>query len=157
MSTPHEFPKIDPQRLGQALLMLRVTLGFFLLLWGIEKFVIPERTVGIFGKYYGMTIEVSLAPLIGAAECLLAIAVLAGLWRTWSYGIATLIHAYSVISSWEALIDPWGLISGQVKHLFLAGVPVLAAFVVLFMLRAHDIFSFDYKRRWRRQITGADG
>ena len=33
--------------LPRALLVLRVTLGLFLLQWGLEKFIVPENTVGI--------------------------------------------------------------------------------------------------------------
>jgi putative oxidoreductase len=36
--------------LSQALLVLRVTLGLFLLQWGVEKFVMPQNTVTIGGS-----------------------------------------------------------------------------------------------------------
>jgi putative oxidoreductase len=139
------------RRIALALLILRLSLGIFLLLWGIEKLVIPERTVGIYGKFYGITITTSIAPLLGIAQITLSLALLGGLWRRWSYGLATLLHAYSVTTSWQFLIDPWGLIGGEVKHLFLAGVPVLAGFVALYMLRELDLWTIDAKRQARKQ------
>ena len=126
-----------------ALLILRLSLGGFLLLWGLEKIIIPDRTVGIYDKFYGIPIDVAIAPMLGALQIALSIALLIGFQRRWSYGLATLLHAYSVISSWRALIDPWGLIYGEVKHLFLAGVPVLAGFIVLYMLREMDLWTVD--------------
>ena len=52
-----------------------------------------------------------------------------------------------MIASWRPLIDPWGLIGGEVKHLFLAGVPVLAAFAALYMLREMDLWTMDGRRQ----------
>ncbi len=144
--TRFEFTNNSHQKIALALLILRVSLGVFLLLWGLEKIIIPDRTVGIYDKFYGIPIDVAIAPMLGALQIALSIALLIGFQRRWSYGIATLLHAYSVISSWQALIDPWGLIYGEVKHLFLAGVPVLAGFVVLYMLREMDIWTVDGRR-----------
>ncbi len=137
------------RRVALALLILRVTLGLFLLLWGLEKLIIPARTVGIYDHFYGIPMTTAVAPVLGVLQVALALALLAGLWRRWSYGLATLIHAFSVIASWRPLIDPWGLIGGEVKHLFLAGVPVLAGFVVLYMLRDLDLWTIDGQRTRR--------
>ena len=58
-----------------------------------------------------------------------------GIFRTPAYGAAMALHAVSVLVSWRQLIDPW---SDPVAHLFIAGVPVLGAFVALFLLRHSD-------------------
>jgi len=134
------------RQVALALLILRISLGVFLLLWGLEKIIIPARTVGIYDKFYGIPIDTAIAPMLGALQIALAAALLIGFKRRWSYGLATLLHTYSVVSSWRSLIDPWGLIYGEVKHLFLAGVPVLAGFIVLYMLREMDLWTVDGRR-----------
>jgi putative oxidoreductase len=127
-----------------ALAVLRVSLGGFFLLWGLEKFVIPTATVGIWAKFYGVGLAASLVPLVGAFESGLAVAIAVGLWRRVSYGLGLVVHAASVLSSWRQLIDPWGLRSGgPPNHLFLAGVPVLAGFVALYLLWSGDSWSLD--------------
>lgn len=127
-----------------ALAVLRVSLGVFLLLWGVEKFVIPTSTVRIWDTFYGMGLAVSLVPFVGALESVLAVAIVVGLWRRVTYGLGLLVHSVSVLSSWRQLIDPWGLRSGgSPNHLFLAGVPVLAGFVALYLLRARDSWTLD--------------
>jgi uncharacterized membrane protein YphA (DoxX/SURF4 family) len=148
-------PTPQGRRIALALLILRITLGLFLLLWGLEKLIIPERTVGIYDHFYGIPMTTAVAPVLGVLQVALSLALLVGLWRRWSYGLATLVHAYSVIASWQPLIDPWGLIWGEVKHLFLAGVPVLAGFVVLYMLRDLDLWTVDGQRA-RRGESPAD-
>jgi putative oxidoreductase len=123
------------ESLRPALLALRITLGIFLLQWGAEKFVMPEMTVGIWGHFYGMSIPRALGYLFGVVEIALALCLFFGLFRTLAYGAATALHAVSVIVSWRQLIDPWG---DPINHLFIAGLPVLGAFLALFLMRNYD-------------------
>jgi len=116
-----------------ALLILRAGLGVFLLLWSIDKIVAPESTAEIFSFFYGIDLAVSLAPTVGVLEAVLSLAFLAGIWKTWTYGAATAIHAVSTLSTWKQLANPFGE-----NHLFIAAIPVLAAFVALFLLRRED-------------------
>jgi len=133
-----------------ALAVLRMSLGVFLLLWGVEKFVIPEVTVQIWGGFYGVGLAAALVPLVGALESALALAITVGLWRRATYGLGLLLHAVSVAATWRQLLDPWGLRSGgSPNHLFLAGVPVLAAFVALYLLRDRDAWTLDERVRHR--------
>jgi uncharacterized membrane protein YphA (DoxX/SURF4 family) len=121
--------------LTRALLILRVTLGLFLLQWGIEKFVVPQNTVLIWGYFYGLDVPQVLSYLFGTVEIAIAICLFLGLYRTVSYGAALALHAVSVLVSWRQLLDPW---SDPANHLFIAGVPVLGAFAALFLLRRWD-------------------
>jgi len=121
------------RELPTALLVLRVGLGVFLLLWSIDKMVAPEQTVKIFQHFYKTPLPAGLAPAVGAVEAALSLALLAGLWKTWTYGAALVLHAISTLSTWQRLLAPFGE-----NHLFIAAIPVLAAFVALFLLRRED-------------------
>lgn len=123
------------QALPRALLALRVTLGVFLLQWGLEKFVVPQNTPAIWGYFYSLNVPQALAYLFGAAEIAIAACLFLGAFRTIAYGAALALHAVSVIVSWRQLIDPWG---DPVNHLFIASVPVLGALLALFLLRHWD-------------------
>ena len=46
--------------LFRALLALRITLGLFLLQWGIEKFVVPHSNVVIWSYFYGLDVSQAL-------------------------------------------------------------------------------------------------
>ncbi len=119
----------------QALLVLRITLGIFLLQWGIEKFVVPENTPGIWGYFYGLSVPLAAAYVFGIAEVAIAVSLFLGLFKTITYAAATLLHAITVAVSWRQLLNPW---ADPASHLFIAGVPVLGAFAALFLLRRHD-------------------
>ena len=122
-----------PRELPLALLVLRFGLGVFLLLWSIDKMVAPEQTAKIFEFFYKTPLPASVAPVVGALEAALSLALLAGLWKTWTYGAALAIHAISTLSTWKQLAAPFGE-----NHLFLAAIPVLAGFATLFLLRRED-------------------
>ncbi len=122
-----------PRELPVALLVLRVGLGVFLLLWSLDKMVAPEQTVKIFQFFYRTPLPASFAPAVGALEAALSLALLAGLWRTWTYGAALALHTISTLATWKQLASPFGE-----NHLFLAAIPVLAGFVTLFLLRRED-------------------
>lgn len=143
------------RQFGAALAILRIALGLFLLVWGLEKFIVTERSVAIYGYFYGISVSTTVTYALGALESALALAIIIGAFRRWSYGIALLVHAATTVATVRLIIDPWGLISGEPQHLYLAAVPILAAFAALYLLRDLDCFSLD---EWRagasRQIPG---
>lgn len=144
------------RRFGTALAILRVALGVFLLIWGLEKFIVTERSVAIYGYFYGVSASAAVAYVLGALESVLAVAIIIGAFRRWSYGIGLLVHAATTVATARLIIDPWGLISGEPQHLYLAAVPILGAFAALYLLRDLDSFSLD---EWRagaeRGVPGA--
>ncbi len=123
------------QALSYALLVLRITLGLFLLQWGVEKFVVPQNTVAIWRYFYGLDVSHTLGYVFGAVEMAIAGCLFLGLFRTAAYGGALALHAVSVLVSWRQLLDPWG---DAANHLFIASVPVLGALIALFLLRHWD-------------------
>jgi putative oxidoreductase len=123
------------QALSRAPLVLRITLGLFLLQWGVEKFVVPQNTVAIWSYFYGLNVSQTLGYVFGAVEIAIAGCLFLGLFRTVAYGAALALHAVSVLVSWRQLLDPWG---DAMNHLFIAGVPVLGALIALFLLRRWD-------------------
>jgi hypothetical protein len=74
-----------------------------------------------------------VAYVFGAIEIALAISLILGLYP--AYAAAALLHAVSVAVSWRQLISPW---ADPANHLFIAGLPVLSAFVAFYLLRRRD-------------------
>lgn len=116
-----------------ALLILRLSLGGFLLSWGLDKLAAPQATVGIFSHFYRLPLTESCAYAIGALEAILGVAIMAGFRKTHAYGLGLVLHAISTLSTYEQLAHPFGK-----NHLFIAAVPVLGAFIALFLLRDQD-------------------
>ncbi len=139
-----EFPTRFKGRLSSALLILRLSLGVFLLLWALEKFILPQTTAKIWENFYKIPVSGAIITILAILQTLLAIAFIVGFLRSITYGIALGINAITFISTWRQLFDPWGLASGEsVNHLFLAGIPVLAGFIALYILHPWDRWSLD--------------
>jgi putative oxidoreductase len=118
-----------------ALLALRFTLALFLLQWGIEKFIVPGNTPMIWGYFYGLNVPQALAYVFGVIEIAIAACLVLGIFRTPAYGAALILHAVTVLVTWRQLASPW---ADPANHLFIAGIPVLGAFLALFLLRDLD-------------------
>jgi len=126
-------PSIKNLPLG--LLITRISIVLFLLPWVIGKFTQPESTIGLFKKYY----FVEALPQIGAwvvagiwAATLLAFAL--GIKKRISYALVALFHGLAVASTIPNMIPG----SENFRILFLAGIPTLAAMILLYILRDHD-------------------
>ena len=117
---------------ANALLILRITLGIFLLQWGIEKFMVPDNTPAIWGHFYGIAVPASAADhfrnLRDRARDLLVPRHLPDP----AYLAAAILHGVTVLVPWKVLIDPWGT---PMNHLFVASIPVLGGFIALFLMR----------------------
>lgn len=115
------------------LFILRLGLGVFVLLFGVDKLVAPDVAASVYADFYGMDISTVLIYAAGVLEAVLGAAVLLGLWKTLSYGLALVLHAVSTLATYRELLAPFGE-----NHLFLAALPVLAGFITLFLLRRYD-------------------
>ena len=123
------------QREKHALFILRVGLGLFLLLWGIDKLLAPEATIKIFEVFYFLPITAQIAMGLGIAQILLSIAIIIGLWKKWTYTLGLLVHLVGTASTWKQLMNPFGP-----NHLFIAALPVLAGFIALAMSHQYDTY-----------------
>lgn len=128
------------QKEQAALFLLRLGLGFFLLMWSCGKIAEPEAAVGIFRVFYNISISTSAAYAIGAAEALLSLLIIAGAWKSHTYAVGLALHAISTIASWKQIASPFS----SHHQLFVAAIPVLTAFVALYILRDRDtLWSLD--------------
>ena len=118
----------------RALAVLRVTLAVFFLVWSFEKILHPETTQAIFDGFYGVTITSGISLAIGLVQTAFVLAFLAGVAKTVTYGGLLLMHAVTVLVTWQQIVTPYD----GINHLFAAAIPVLGALVALFLLRRRD-------------------
>jgi uncharacterized membrane protein YphA (DoxX/SURF4 family) len=97
------------RRLAQALAAMRITTGFFFLLWAVEKFVRPEVNARIWDYFYRISIPVDFSYVLGAVNVVMALALILGLKRRFTYAYWTLFHTLSVLASYRQLFRPYGL------------------------------------------------
>jgi len=122
-------------RLGVALLALRVTVFVVMFIWTIDKFVRPAHAVAVYEHFYFLRgLGPTVIYAIGIVEIVVLIGFVVGFARTLTYGAVFLFHAVSTLSSFRQYFHPFE----SVNLLFFAAWPMLGACFALFYLRDHD-------------------
>lgn len=125
--------------------ILRVGMGVFLALWGIDKLVATEGSQRIFSGFYSVDSGPTLVQVAGAAEVLLGAALAVGLLRVFTAWVALVANLVSTGASWKQILDPWGLfgLTDGGTHLFLASLVIMAVSIVLVINARDDTATLD--------------
>lgn len=119
--------------LARSLLVLRLGVFIVMLMWTLDKFVNPVHAGRVFEAFYGISgLTQGVSYVVGAAELILILAFVAGLWRRWTYGAVLILHGISTLSSYKQYLAPFD------NLLFFAAWPMLAACLALYWLRDWD-------------------
>lgn len=141
------------------LLLLRVGCAWFIFVWAVNKFTAPGQYKWLVGKFDNIEVDLTDVYLIGAAQIVICIAVLIGLWRVVSYAALALLHAGTIYRIWPKLIDPFAISEKgfPMNRNSAIALAIFMAMVALWLLRDRDIWSVDawLKRRRARKDTSA--
>ncbi len=127
------------------LLLVRVSTGVLLLLWGSMKVWSPENAIGVSEKYYaGLVSAEALQAPLGIAQMLLGALVVLGLLRVVVYPVQALVLGVGLAAIWKHILDPFGLYLQNASNLlFFPSMAVAACTLVLLAFRADDRLSLD--------------
>jgi hypothetical protein len=120
-------------RLSRGLFLLRFGLGVFLLMWGLDKIIAPEIALITFQHFYFIELSSSVIMILGAIQLVLSLLIIFGFHKTYTYGAGLLVQAISTGAAYRELLSPFGE-----NHFFIATIPILFAFLALFILRDFD-------------------
>lgn len=141
-------------KVSGALLVIRLGLAYFYLVWGINKVLAAEQTTRLFEYFYDLAIPANLPYAFGIAESALAVALALGFRRRATYLVALVIHSVTIVVTLGALSTPFKIEDGfPVNRMYASSLPTWAALVALYSLRAWDRFSID---AWRESRGRAD-
>ncbi len=132
-----------------SLLLLRITTGTLLILWGSLRVRVPEQGAGLADKYYqGILNDASIQPILGYGEIALGVLVILGLLRFIVYPIQALVLGFGAVMIWKHILDPFGMYLQESSNLlFFPSSTVFFASLVLLAFRDHDTLSIDGLRR----------
>jgi hypothetical protein len=138
-----------PNRIGVALLVLRLTVFLVMLVWTIDKFVEPQHGSKIMEHFYFIKgVGDFMIYVIGALELVVLLGFVAGLAKRWTYGLVLLFHSISTLSSYNQYLHPLN----PPNILFFAAWPMLGACFTLYYLR--DLDTLFTLSSWRRSRAG---
>ncbi len=117
---------------GAARAMLRVSIGYLLVIWGVDKLVNPAHSLAVSDRFYlGAFNFPVLMPVFGVAELILGGLVILGMWRRYTYSVVVVFAAITAAGVWRSIADPWGWYLEGANALFYPSLIILAASLVL--------------------------
>jgi len=129
------------------LLFLRVSVALLVLIWGIDKIVNVDHAIRVSNTFYfGLLSAPGLVPILGVAQCIVAILGLIGLYRSIVDPIIALINLGSLIGVRMSIIDPWGWFIEGTNTLFFPSLAVFAACLLLIAFRSDESLVLDRRR-----------
>ena len=129
------------------LFALRVTTGWLLVLWGLDKLVNVEHGVRVADSFYlGIGNQALIQNVLGVLEIVLGLLVVVGLWRKVTYPVAFLVLTITAAAVWKSVLDPWGWFLEGANVLFYPSVIIAAGAAVLWGTRDDDELSLDHGR-----------
>ena len=129
------------------LLLLRVSTGWLLVMWGLDKLVNVEHGQRVAESFYlGIGAQAVVQNGLGVLEIILGLLVVVGLWRRLAYPAMVAVLLITALAVWRSVIDPWGWFLDGANVLFYPSAIVFAGSLVLWATRDEDHLALDARR-----------
>ena len=130
------------------LLLLRLSTGTYLVLWGLVKLLSQTKAVAVSEKYYSGLLSADIVNyVIGGVEVVAGVLVILGLLRSISYLIQLLFYIAGLLPILPYILDPFGAyLVESAKLTFFPSTTLLFASLVLIAFKEFDTMSLDHKR-----------
>ncbi|MDE2944345.1 MAG: DoxX family membrane protein [Gemmatimonadota bacterium] len=126
------------------LLLLRVSTGWLLVMWGLDKFVNVEHGQRVAESFYlGIGSQAVVQNVFGGLEIALGLLVVLGLWRKRAYPVAFVVLLITALAVWRSILDPWGFVLDGSQVLFYPSIIILAGSMVLWGTMDQDELTLD--------------
>jgi len=130
------------------LLLLRISLGWLLVIWGADKVFNVEHGMAVANKFYfGFLAAESALQLAGILQVLLGLLVVFGAMRRWAYPLQLLLNGASLLAVAQSVIDPWSWVFSGSNALFYPSLIIMAASLLLIAFRDEDRLAVDHISR----------
>ncbi|MBW3627956.1 MAG: DoxX family membrane protein [Gemmatimonadetes bacterium] len=124
---------------SKSLLLLRISLGVFLVVWGLDKLVDVKHGIGVSDwLYFGLFSNQLLMQAFGVAEIAVGLLIVLGIARRFTYPILLAITGVTLLGVWKSVIDPWGWWMEGSNALFFPSIIIFAGALVLWAFQDED-------------------
>lgn len=131
------------------LLFLRISLGWLLVIWGVDKVFNVDHSLAVVNKYYlGLGVG-NVLQLCGVVQVLIGVLVVVGFARKWAYPMQVLFNGTSLLAVMKSVLDPWGWVFEGSNVLFYPSLIIFAGSLLLVAFRDEDYLSLDKKIKSR--------
>jgi uncharacterized membrane protein YphA (DoxX/SURF4 family) len=131
----------------RSLLLLRVSLGLLMLIWGVDKLVDVRHGLTVSEHFYlGAFSSAALLRAFGVVQIALGALVLLGAARRYAYPLLLAVTGATLLGVWKSVVDPWGWYLDGANVLFYPSLIIFAGSLVLWAFRDEDRLALDRRR-----------
>lgn len=124
---------------ANTLLLLRVSLGLLMLIWGVDKLVHVQHGLTVSQHFYlGAFNSAAVLKAFGIAQMALGAVIVLGLARRVAYPLLLAVTGVTLLGVWKSVIDPWGWYLKGSNALFYPSLIIFAAGLVLWAFQDED-------------------
>lgn len=128
------------------LFLLRVTTGWLLVMWGLDKLFNVEHGQAVAETFYlGIGSQAAVLNVLGVLQIILGALVVLGLWRRRAYPVAFVVLLITALGVWRSIIDPWGWFLDGSQVLFYPSAIIAAGALLLWGTIDEDEMTLDSK------------
>ena len=130
-----------------SLLLLRLSTGIYLILWGLLKIIATEKAAGVSQKYYAGILDGQLLNYgLGGLQIAVGLLVCLGLFRVFSYTAQTVWYVAGILPIMFYILDPFGLYLAESARLtFFPSTTLLFACFIMHAFKEYDTLTLDNK------------
>jgi uncharacterized membrane protein YphA (DoxX/SURF4 family) len=140
-----------------SLLLLRISLGWLMVLWGYDKISNVDHAVRVSeGFYGGLVTGAGVWQAAGCAQVLLGLVIVVGVFRRFAYPVLLLITGVTLLAVWKSILDPFGLVTDGGNLIFFPSSTIFFAGLALIAFRADDVLALD-ARLGRTSVAAGSG
>ncbi|MGK0297383.1 MAG: putative oxidoreductase [Gammaproteobacteria bacterium] len=120
-----------------SLFLLRLGVFIVMIAWPLDNFIKPGLAAEVYGRFSFISgLGNTTIMIISAIEITIILAFMLGLWKRFTYGFVMLVHAVTLVTTWEKYTSEIG---ATYSLLYFAAWPMLAACISLYVLRDLDV------------------
>lgn len=130
-----------------SLLLLRMSTGIYLILWGLIKLIASDKAINVSQKYYSGLLDASVINYgLGGLQVLLGLLVVIGFMRSIVYALHAAWYLVGLLSITLYILDPFALyFVTEAKVTFFPSTTLFFASLVMIAFKEFDTLSLDSK------------
>lgn len=131
-----------------SLLILRVSLGWLMVIWGVDKITNPAHGRAVAESFYlGIGAGAGFLTFAGVAQVALGIFLSLGWLRRWCWPALSLVTGATLLAVWKSILDPWGLVLEGGNLVFYSSAVIFAGALVGWAHVDDDQIALDARGR----------
>ena len=131
-----------------SLLLLRISLGWLMVVWGVDKLTDVEHAQRVAeGFYLGVGTGTAFLTLAGVLQVLLGLAVVVGWLRRFTWPAMAAVNGITLLAVWKSVVDPWGFVLEGGSLVFYSSTVIFAGILVGWAFTDEDVLAVDARRR----------